>query len=136
MRDISTKSWAACAITLGLTLSCGTVLAQEVKLAPVYEGTWVNLEERASNSMKVTIDKVEADGSITGTYHRFAVFCSARGVPMKGKLEGNKVTLLPDFTGNSRCADTKWDFELQPDGKLAGLGNSYFRLKAELSPGK
>ena len=124
------------AAATALALCCGAALAQDVKLAAVYEGTWVNLEERASNNMKVTIDKVEADGSITGTYHRFAVFCSARGIPMKGKLEGNKVTLLPDFTGNARCADTKWDFELQPDGKLAGLGNSYFRLKAELSPGK
>ena len=36
--------------------------------------------------------------------------------------------------GDVNCKDTSWSFQVQPEGKLVGLGNSYFRLKAELKP--
>lgn len=116
------------------TCAAASAQAESPKLAPAYEGSWDNLEGPVTNNMRITIDKVDPDGTVQGTYARFARYCSAKGIPMKGKLSGTTLELVPDFGSDVNCKDTTWTFQVQPDGKLAGLGNSYFRLKAELKP--
>lgn len=126
----------SCAAAL-LLATCAGASAQSTdgpKLAPAYEGSWDNLEGPVTNNMRITIDKVDADGTVQGTYSRFARYCAAKGIPLKGKLTGTALELVPDFAGDLNCKDTSWSFQVQPDGKLVGLGNSYFRLKAELKP--
>jgi hypothetical protein len=119
-----------------LLAMCASVAAQAEapKLAPAYEGSWDNLEGPVTNNMRITIDKVDPDGTVQGTYARFARHCAAKGIPMKGKLVGTTLELVPDFGTDVNCKDTTWTFQVQPDGKLVGLGQSYFRLKAELKP--
>ncbi len=125
----------SCAAAI-LLATCAGASAQTdgPKLAPAYEGSWDNLEGPVTNNMRITIDKVDADGTVHGTYSRFARYCSAKNIPMQGKLTGAALELVPDFAGDANCKDTSWSFVVQPDGKLVGLGNSYFRLKAELKP--
>ena len=119
-----------------LLAMCASVAAQAEapKLAPAYEGSWDNLEGPVTNNMRITIDKVDPDGTVQGTYARFARYCAAKGIPMKGKLVGTTLELVPDFGTDVSCKDMTWTFQVQPDGKLVGLGQSYFRLKAELKP--
>jgi len=116
-----------------LLAMCASVAAQAEapKLAPAYEGSWDNLEGPVTNNMRITIDKVDPDGTVQGTYARFARYCAAKGIPMKGKLVGTTLELVPDFGTDVNCKDTTWTFQVQPDGKLVGLGQSYFRPKAE-----
>jgi hypothetical protein len=136
MNPVSRPSLArACAITL-VAACAATAIAQTVapKLAAAYEGSWDNLEGPVTNSMRITIDKVEADGSVQGTYARFARYCAAKGIPMKGTFDGSTLVLTPDFGEDKNCKDTRWTFQVQPDGRLSGLGNSYYQLKALLKP--
>ena len=117
-------------------LLCAGAQAQAAppSLAAAYEGIWNNLEGPVTNRMRITIDKVDADGNIDGTYARQARYCATKGVPLKGKLNGSSLELRPDFSDNVACKDTFWTLQLQADGSLTGTGSSYFQLAATLKP--
>ena len=115
--------------------AAGGAQADPVKLAPAYEGSWDNLEGPASGSLRITIDKVDADGTVTGTYTRDAAkVCATKNLAFKGKIDGNALELVPDFGSDFRCKDTRWGLTLLADGTLAGMGQSYYSLKASLKP--
>lgn len=124
-----------CTLAL-IAVSGATAWAQtdKPKLAPAYEGRWDNLEEPINGWMRIVIDKIGPDGAVQGKYTRNSRICFAEGVAMKGKLEGDTLSLSPDFGSDFKCKDTNWKFQLQADGRLTGPGESYFRLRADLNP--
>ena len=125
----------SCTAALLLAL-CASVSAQAnlPKLAPAYEGYWKNLEFPVTSDMSITIDKLEPDGSVTGTFSRAARYCATRGTALKGKLTGNVLEIVPDFSAEMLCKDTRFTLQVQPDGSLAGEGESYFKLRVVLKP--
>ena len=131
-RRVTLTAFAALATLAG---SHAAAQADPPKLAPAYEGSWDNLEAPASGSLRITIDKVDADGTVTGTYTRDAAkVCATKNLAFKGRLDGNALELVPDFGTDFRCKDTRWGLTLQADGTLAGTGQSYYSLKASLKP--